>query len=150
MYSLSISKRHEKFLDKIQQKEAELSLHQMESEQPRQKGMLQHQQQVQQKSNQELLSVSMSDNASQYTHTPDLTLIEIGLWKQLKKVTIPVFQVTRKHTKVAFTPCVDKAPATAEYKLLQLRQCLAGEALKTIENLGHSATAYHTVKKRLK
>ena len=40
--------------------------------------------------------------------------------------------------------------ATAEYKLLQLRQCLAGEALKTIvENLGHSATAYTTAKERL-
>ena len=34
-------------------------------------------------------------------------------------------------------------------KLLQLRQYLAGEALKTIENLGHSATAYHTAKERL-
>ena len=30
-----------------------------------------------------------------------------------------------------------------------MRQCLAGEALKTIENLGHSATAYHTAKERL-
>ena len=27
---------------------------------------------------------------------------------------------------------------------MQLRQSLAGEALRTIENLGHSATAYHT------
>jgi len=44
---------------------------------------------------------------------------------------------------------VDNAPATPEYKLLQLRQCLAGEALKTIESLGHSATAYHTAKERL-
>ena len=44
---------------------------------------------------------------------------------------------------------MDNAQATAEYKLLQLRQCLAGEALKAIENLGHSATAYHTAKERL-
>ena len=42
--------------------------------------------------------------------------------------------------------CVDQAPATAEYKLLQLRKCLAGEALRAIESLGHSATAYHTAK----
>ena len=41
-----------------------------------------------------------------------------------------------------FIPCVDQAPATAEYKLLQLKQCLADEALKAIESLGHSATAY--------
>ena len=45
--------------------------------------------------------------------------------------------------------CVDQAPATAEYKLLQLRQCLAGEALKAIESLSHSATAYQTAKERL-
>lgn len=31
----------------------------------------------------------------------------------------------------------------------QLRQSLAGEALKTIENLDHSTTAYHTAKERL-
>ena len=45
--------------------------------------------------------------------------------------------------------CVDQASATAEYKLLQLRQCLAGEALKAIKSLGHSATAYQTAKERL-
>ena len=42
--------------------------------------------------------------------------------------------------------CVDQAPATAEYKL---RQCLTGEALKAIESLGQSATAYQTAKERL-
>ena len=45
--------------------------------------------------------------------------------------------------------CVDQAPATAEYKLLQLRQCLAGEALRAVKSLGHSATAYQTAKERL-
>ena len=44
---------------------------------------------------------------------------------------------------------MDQAPATPEYKLLQLRQCLAGEALKSIESLGHSATAYHAAMDRL-
>ena len=42
--------------------------------------------------------------------------------------------------------CVDKAPATAEYKLLQLRQYLTGEALKSTESLGYSATAYEAAK----
>ena len=51
--------------------------------------------------------------------------------------------------KAAFTACVDKALATAEYKLLQLRECLAGVALKTIEGLGHLPTAYQTAKERL-
>ena len=45
--------------------------------------------------------------------------------------------------------CVDTAPATGEYKLLQLRQCLSGEALSVIENLGHSASAYEVAKERL-
>lgn len=44
--------------------------------------------------------------------------------------------------KAAFLACVDQALATPEYKLLQLRQCLSGEALNVIENVGHSATAY--------
>ena len=150
MDSLSLSKRYEKLLDKIQQKEAEIPLHQMEAEQPRKKEVLQHEQPAQQKGHQELLSVSMTDNVSQYTS--DSTLIGLDLWKQLKRVTIPVFtgdKKTYQSWKAAFTACVDNAPATAEYKLLQLRQCLAGEALKTIENLGHSATTYHTAKERL-
>ena len=45
--------------------------------------------------------------------------------------------------------CIDKAPATPEYKLLQLRQYLSGEALKTIESLGHSGYAYEAAKERL-
>ena len=150
MDSLSLSKRYEKFLDKIQQKEAEIPLHQMEAEQSRKKEVLQHEQPAQQKGHQELLSVSMTDNVSQYTS--DSTLIGLDLWKQLKRVTIPVFtgdKKTYQSWKAAFTACLDNAPATTEYKLLQLRQCLAGEALKTIENLGHSATAYHTSKERL-
>ena len=38
--------------------------------------------------------------------------------------------------------CVHQAPATSEYKLLQLRRHLSGEALKIVEPLGHSAAAY--------
>ena len=44
--------------------------------------------------------------------------------------------------KAAFMACVHQPPATAEYKLLQLRQHLSGEALKIVEPLGHSAAAY--------
>jgi len=80
------------------------------------------------------------------------SLIGQDLWRQLKKVTIPVFsgdKRTYQNWKAAFVNCVDQAPATPEYKLLQLRQCLAGEALKSIENLGYSATAYHAAMDRL-
>ena len=41
---------------------------------------------------------------------------------------------------------IDKALATAEYKLLQLWQYLTGEALKAIESLGCLAAAYETAK----
>ena len=56
---------------------------------------------------------------------------------------------TYQNWKAAFMTCIDKAPATAEYKFLQLRQCLTGEALKAIENLGYSAAAYETTKDQL-
>ena len=73
-------------------------------------------------------------------------LIGQDLWKQLKRVTIiPVFsgdKRTYQNWKAAFTTSVDQVPATPEYKLLQLQQSLTGEALKSIESLGHSATAY--------
>ena len=56
----------------------------------------------------------MTDNVSQYTS--DSTLIGLDLWKQLKRVTIPVFtgdKKTYQSWKAAFTTCVDNAPATA-------------------------------------
>ena len=82
------------------------------------------------------------------------TSSEIGanMWKQLKRVSIPVFNGDKSNYeswKAAFTACVDNAPVTPEYKLLQLRECLSGEALRTIQNLGHSGTAYEAAKQRL-
>ncbi|MCG8076809.1 MAG: DUF1759 domain-containing protein, partial [Candidatus Thiodiazotropha taylori] len=74
------------------------------------------------------------------------------LWRQLKRVQIPVFsgdKRTYQNWKAAFLACIDSAPATKEYKLLQLRQYLAGEALKAVESLGHSAVAYEAAKERL-
>ena len=73
-------------------------------------------------------------------------------WTQLKHVAIPVFLGNKKtydSWKAAFIACIDKAPTTPEYKLLQLRQYLSGEALKTIENLGHSGYAYEAAKEKL-
>ena len=55
--------------------------------------------------------------------TDNNCLIGQDLWKQLKRVTIPVFsgdKRTYQNWKAAFTNCVDQAPATPEYKLLQL------------------------------
>lgn len=43
--------------------------------------------------------------------------------------------------KAAFFASIDSAPSTGEYKVLQLRQDLSGEALQLIEILRHSAMA---------
>ena len=79
---------------------------------------------------------------------------ELGkdMWKQLTRVSIPVFSGDKRSYgswKAAFRACVDKAPATAEYKLLQLKKYLSGEALAAVESLGHSAEAYEAAKSRL-
>ena len=65
------------------------------------------------------------------------------LWRQLKRMEIPVFRGDKRmyqSWKAAFLADIDNAPATPGYKLLQLRQYVSGEALQTIESLGHSAT----------
>ena len=58
------------------------------------------------------------------------------LWKQLKRVSIPIFGSNKNNYnwKAAFMACIDKAPATAKCKLLQLL---------------HSAAAYQIAKERL-
>ena len=72
-------------------------------------------------------------------------------WR-LKRVTIPVFSGDKSKYyswRAALLGCIDKAPASAEFKLLQLREYLKGEALATIEQLGQSTTAYEVAKQRL-
>lgn len=74
------------------------------------------------------------------------------LWRQLQRVSIPVFsgdKLSYEGWKAAFIACVDKAPASPEYKFLQLRQYLRGEALKAVDGLDHSAEAYEIAKQRL-
>ena len=66
------------------------------------------------------------------------------MWRQLKRVSLPIFSGDKRQLEswhAAFKACVDQAPATAEYKLLQLRQYLSGEALQASDNLGHSPAA---------
>ena len=88
------------------------------------------------------------------SHQHHTSSVELGqdMWKQLQRVSIPTFsgdKRTYENWRAAFYSCVDMAPATAEYKLLQLRQYLSGEALQCIQSLGHSATAYEVAKERL-
>ena len=54
-------------------------------------------------------------------HQVDSEMIDQDLWKQLKRITIPMFsgdKKTYKNWRAAFMACVDQAQATAEYKLL--------------------------------
>lgn len=74
------------------------------------------------------------------------------MYRQLKRVSIPVFsgKVSQyDFWKSAFSSCVDDTKATPEYKFLQLKQYLAGEALAAIDGLGHSPMAYEAAKERL-
>ena len=78
--------------------------------------------------------------------------ISIDSMAALKRVSIPRFAGNKKNYeawKAAFYSCVDQARASPQYKLLRLHECLQGEALKVIENLGHSAAAYEAAKSRL-
>ena len=73
-------------------------------------------------------------------------------WSQLKRVQIPTFSGDKRKYetwRAAFNACVDAAPATPEYKLLQLKQYLAGEPLEMIEKLGYSQEAYSSALSRL-
>ena len=71
---------------------------------------------------------------------------------QLQRVSIPEFngdKNTKEGWKAAFAVCVHEAPAISEYRLLQLREHLPGEALKVVESIGHSATTYEAAMARL-
>eukprot|EP00795_Rhopilema_esculentum_P002346 gene2346-17983_t len=87
--------------------------------------------------------------SERYSHEESLGQ---DMWRQLQRVAIPVFSGDKRkyeNWKAAFLACIDRAPATPEYKLLQLRQYLSGVALEAIENLGFSGAAYEAAKDRL-
>ena len=95
---------------------------------------------------------TLSQVISEEPETRAVSSIEQDLWKQLNRIQIPVFSGdmrTYQSWKAAFLACIDSVPATSEYELLQLRQCLSGEALNAIKDLRHLATAYDTAKERL-
>jgi hypothetical protein len=95
----------------------------------------------------DMVSVGYSETQTRHQQFKSAESHELGkdMWKQLKRVSIPVFSgdvTTYESWKAAFMSCIDRAPATLEYKLLQLRQYLSGEPLLMIQKLGHSAAAY--------
>ena len=92
------------------------------------------------------------EHSGERSLTDQSTDIGRDWWYQLKRISIPVFtgdKSTYESWKAAFMACIDRAPASPEYKLLQLRQYVSGDAISCIEKLGHSAAAYEAAKERL-
>ena len=78
-----------------------------------------------------------------------------GQWNQLNqltKVSLPVFSGDARRYeswRAAFKVCVDDTPLPSHHKLLYLREYLSGEALKSIETLPYSPSAYEAALARL-
>ena len=93
-------------------------------------------------------------NTETFVRTDGFVTPNIGydMLTQLKPLQITTFSGNKSSYpswKAAFMACVDRAAVTPEYKMLQLRHYVSGEALIAIENLGYSPAAYETAKDRL-
>ena len=66
--------------------------------------------------------------------------------RQLKRLVKICGDILRGYQFQCLVAYVDQAPATPEYKRLQLRHYLSGKALKATENLGHFSFTYESVK----
>ncbi|KAL4238005.1 hypothetical protein ACF0H5_002716 [Mactra antiquata] len=78
--------------------------------------------------------------------------LDNDLKSQMKRVQIPEFSGKKKDYpfwKAAFSACIDSTDSSGEYKFLQMRQYLKGEALEAIQGLGHTTIAYEKAKERL-
>ena len=74
------------------------------------------------------------------------------VFNKMRSVSIPVFDGDKRSYelwKATFLACVDSAPISPTLKLLQLRQYVAGEALKCIERLGFAPDSYSKALDRL-
>ena len=107
-----------------------------------------------------LAPLPVNENQTQYVTTPrpkftsinsEISHLNLDASRLLTRVSIPKFSGNKNYEswKAAFYACVDQSNSTLEFKLLRLRECLQGEALKVIENLGHSPAAYDAAKSRL-
>ena len=73
-------------------------------------------------------------------------------WNNLERIRIPTFSGSKtefQHWSATFTSCVDATAMSAQFKMLRLESCFAGEALETIKGLGYSEAAYEAAKSRL-
>ena len=69
--------------------------------------------------------------------------VDSGL-NNLERIRIPTFSGNKtefQHWNATFTSCLDATAMSAQFKMLRLEVCLAGEALETIKSLGYSKAA---------
>ena len=67
----------------------------------------------------------------------------------LERIRIPKFSGNKtefQHWNTTCTSCLDATAMSAQFKMLRLEACLAGEALETIKGLGYSEAAYEAAK----
>ena len=70
----------------------------------------------------------------------------------MERIRIPTFSGNKtefQHWNATFTSCVDASAMSAQFKMLRLEACLAGEAFKTIKGLGYFEAPYEAAKSRL-
>ena len=106
-----IKEKEEEILREIEMEQQELCHREMKTN-------LSINQQEQQKED-----VKTKRGGSESVGIKEQELIGRDLWKKLR-ILIPIFdgeKSTYESWKAAFTACTDQAPATPEYKLLQLR-----------------------------
>ena len=96
---------------------------------------------INQQDKQKDVKTKRGDSASVGVKEQELTGRDLS--KKLRRISYQYLMETNQHVTAGKQhsqhACIDQAPATPGYKLLQLRQHLTGEALKCIKNLGHSA-----------
>ena len=71
---------------------------------------------------------------------------------KLKRISLPTFSGDKKEYptwRATFNEFVGKSATTPEFKLLQLKEVLVGEAAQLTQGLGYSAEAYECVLERL-
>ena len=72
--------------------------------------------------------------------------------KQLKQIRIPKFSGDKKEYQswwAAFSSCVDETNLSAQFKMLRLESCLAGEAAEMVKGPDYLDLAYEAAKARL-
>ena len=98
------------------------------------------------------LSIKTAESPSTKQGDRPLTTLDRDMIHQLKRVSIATFNGNKKEYRLfrdAFDECIAKSSLSPAYKMLQLRQYLAGDAKKTIEGLPATELGFKTALDKL-